>query len=142
MARHLAQAGLVPERVIVSTALRTQQTFMLVQEALGVAAADKHDEGRIYEASLMSLMEVIRETPPDVASLMLVGHNPGMAELALILSDPGRSDREALGRLTAKFPTAAVAVIAFEQDDWRVVPRRGKLTAFITPRQLGGVDED
>ena len=68
-------------------------------------------------------------------SLLLVGHNPGLAELAALLIASG--DVEARQRLIEKFPTAGLAVIDFALDDWgKLHPRGGRLDRFVVPRTL------
>ena len=68
-------------------------------------------------------------------SLLLVGHNPGLAELASLLMASG--DVETRQRLIEKFPTAALAVIDFALDDWgKLHPKAGRLDRFVVPRAL------
>ena len=68
-------------------------------------------------------------------SLLLVGHNPGLAELAALLIASGEID--ARQRLIEKFPTAALAVIDFALDDWgKLHSRAGRLDRFVVPRAL------
>ena len=67
--------------------------------------------------------------------VMLVGHNPGIADLANWLCQPGKSEQRAA--LARKFPTSAVAVIDFEGEDWGEADAEvGRLVAFITPKQI------
>jgi phosphohistidine phosphatase len=138
---HLAAEGIRPKLLLVSTARRTRETAALV--------ADKADlpkpvfEPGIYEASWSRLIEIIRERGGAHSPLMLVGHNPGIASLAGMLADPALSNGDALRRLTAKVPTAALAVIDFDVKSFAdVKPGTGVLAAFVTPKMLGGVDED
>lgn len=99
-------------------------------------------EPRIYESRAETLLAVLHEQLSDAKTIMMVGHNPGMTTLALGLADPEAGDREALARIGGKFPTAGVAILTFGDSDWRVLPQTGTLVSFITPRQVGGVDED
>ncbi len=70
------------------------------------------------------------------------GAQPGMQELGYALANPATSDKDALRRLSQKYPTAGLAIL--EQDGgWRdIAPGTMRLATFITPRALGGVDED
>jgi phosphohistidine phosphatase len=141
--RFMAGEGLIPDRVVVSTALRTRQTAELVDGAMRLS--DVRHDARIYEAPWQRLLDVVREqgAGASVATLLLVGHNPGVAELAVALVDPSRGDVEGLERLCAKVPTAALAAIDFDVGDFRDIARAtGRLERFVTPRALGGVDED
>jgi phosphohistidine phosphatase len=133
---YMARHALVPELVVASTATRVRETLDLVLPAFGRAPKVRHD-ARVYEAEAGALLDMLRETPRGVASLMIVGHNPGLAELAALLIASGKA--EARARLAAKFPTAALAVIDFTGDDWgKLRPRSGKLERFIVPKALKG----
>ena len=139
MARYMADEGLLPDLALVSPARRTRQTWDLVGPALG--DVPMRTEARIYEAPAERLLEVVRETGEEVRGLLLVGHNPGFEELAARLV--GHGDRYAFARMREKFPTAALAVIDFAVEDWAdIAIRGGRLDRFITPKALGGVDED
>ena len=141
MGRYMHSEAYQPALALVSTATRTRQTFALVDAALHVA--EHHFERAIYGASAQTLIEVIRATPSSVEALLLVGHNPGMADLSLLLSDRGASDPDVMQRLGEKYPTAGLAVFTMNDRDWgRIGPQSATLTDFVTPRMLGGVDED
>ncbi|AUX78170.1 SixA phosphatase family protein [Sinorhizobium fredii] len=129
---YMAEQGLVPDLALVSTARRAQETWELVAEALP-ASVDSRDAVGIYEVAAKAILGVIRGVEPSVRSLLLVGHNPGMEELALLLAGEG----EALPRLREKFPTAALAVIDFDAGQWsEIEPSSGRLVRFVTPRML------
>jgi phosphohistidine phosphatase len=136
MGAYLAHHALVPDRVVVSPARRAQETWDLAAKPLGKAAslAPALDD-RIYEASAESLITILREQPETCHLLLLVGHNPGLQELALQLVATG--DAEARRRLADKYPTAGLTVIDFAVDDWSVVhPRSGRLDRFVVPKML------
>jgi phosphohistidine phosphatase len=131
---YMAQHGLTPDAAKVSTAQRTRQTWELAAPAFHDAVETAYDE-RIYEASTATLLTVVRETPAGVHSLLLVGHNPGLQELAQFLI--GGGDADARLALLEKFPTAALAVIDFRVDRWSSIePHSGRLDRFVTPRLL------
>ena len=119
----LTGQGISPDRVVVSTALRARQTW----ECASVGGLPPVFDERVYEASPDDLLEVIRETPADVQTLVLVGHNPGIERLALSLDD---SD-EARDLTTSGMPTSAVAV--FEVDGWADLSA-GVLQELAVPR--------
>jgi phosphohistidine phosphatase len=124
-----------PDLVICSTAARTQATWALLRTAwqpeptCSLSAA-------LYMAEAPALLAIINQTAPAVRHLALVGHNPGLHELALMLAGCGGAD--ALSALRAKFPTAAVAVITFDVAWPRVAAGGGQLQHFVSPRRLAG----
>jgi phosphohistidine phosphatase len=81
-----------------------------------------------------------------VLGLLLIGHNPGFADLAKLLI--GHGDRYAFARLSQKFPTAGLAVIDFDADSWGGIgPGQGRLDRFrldrfVTPKSLGAEEDD
>jgi phosphohistidine phosphatase len=80
-------------------------------------------------------LETIRTATADPKRLMLVGHNPGMHELALALA--GGGDKAGLRALADNLPTSGLAVFDFAVNDWSDVAfRRGKLVLFVTPKLL------
>lgn len=140
MGRWLSKQGIRPDQVLVSAAKRTRETWALAGAFFPGLAHEATPA--IYAASAGDLLDVVHDAEPAAQTLMLVGHNPGMQELGYALAHPATSDSEALRRLSQKYPTAGLAIL--EQDGgWRdIAPGSMRLTTFITPRALGGVDED
>jgi phosphohistidine phosphatase len=138
--QYLKAQGLVPDASLVSPARRTQETWGLVSEALGADVPMRVEAG-IYEAYPEHLLALVRAAGPEVRSLLIVGHNPGLEELAAELA--GSGDAEQLKRMQGKYPTCALAVIVFDGDDWAsVAPGEGHLDRFVTPASIGnGPDE-
>jgi phosphohistidine phosphatase len=133
---YMMRHALVPDLIIASTATRVRETLDLMLAAFESAPKVTYD-ARAYEAGASALLDVLRETPRDIHSLLLVGHNPGLAELAMLLVATGNS--EASARLADKFPTGALAVIGVALDDWaKMRPRSGRLDRFIVPKGLKG----
>jgi phosphohistidine phosphatase len=128
--RWLADRQIVPDRVVLSPARRTRQTWELAAAGLPGAAAPVLDE-RVYDNTVEDLLEVVRDTPAAVGTLLIVGHNPGIQELAVTLDD-GRGDDTARKELAGKYRTGGVAVFAVT-DDWAEV-RAGTVTDFAVPR--------
>jgi phosphohistidine phosphatase len=112
MARVLAAVGATPDRVLVSTALRARQTWEVM--AASFPAARMETDALLYLASATRLAHVLDADADMSDSVMLVGHNPGLHELAIACarSSPG-ADRE---RLMEGFPTAAAAVFTKGAD--------------------------
>ena len=135
---YILQASLVPELILCSTAERTRQTCDLVTAAFAKAPKTVFEDG-LYLAEPETIISFVRDAPKKVRSLMIIGHNPGIHQAASDLTGSGNAeDRE---RLSAKYPTAALAVIDFAIDDWsEIALHAGKLDRFITPRLLPGED--
>lgn len=130
----MARQGLAPDLALVSTARRAQETWEFVAKAFPqqITARDTAD---IYEVAAPEILGVIGNVDPSVETLLLVGHNPGVADLALLLA--GRGDEAGREQLREKFPTAGLAVIAFEAGSWSEIARgTGRLVLFVTPRML------
>ena len=129
----LTSAHLIPDLVLCSTAQRARETWALVAPAL--AAVDMQFESQIYEASSVRLLAIVRRTPPPVSRLMLVGHNPGLEDLAHDLVQEG--DPTAMARLDRKFPTSGLAVLTWPHDTWaQITPRSARLATFTAPAYL------
>ena len=138
MARWLLEFGIEPDLVLCSAAVRTRQTLDLVLAAT-IGADWKHSvqyDDALYLAEPDLIRARLTRLPADVRQVMVVGHNPGLHELALMLT--GKGEPAALTAMVGKFPTAAVAVIDFAGiDAWPgVVPSSGELRSFKTPAML------
>jgi phosphohistidine phosphatase len=134
MGRHLAERGLAPERVICSSARRTRETLALVEEGLGRRLETGY-EPRVYLGEPRALLALLRAVHEGVASVMLIGHDPGLPGLALSLT------RGATGplveRVQAKFPTGALALLSADTRSWKGLKSGScRLDAFIVPREL------
>jgi phosphohistidine phosphatase len=129
--RWLQQQDITPERVVVSPAERARRTW--AGAARFLAAPEPEVDERIYENDAELLLDVIRETPAELQSVVLVGHNPSFGALADDLDD-GTGDAAALDGLRAGFPTSAVAVFEFDGDWLDVAPRALRLAAYAVPR--------
>jgi phosphohistidine phosphatase len=132
--RWLRKSGLVPDRVLCSTAQRARETWQLAEEKLG-ADPQTIFEDRVYGATSAELLDLARQAPPGVHTLLIVGHDPAMHELTLELAgaQPGDGSREALDRVRIKFPTAAIAVLEFTGTWPKLAPGQAQLAAFATP---------
>ena len=130
MGRLMADEQLLPDLVLVSPSKRTMQTWERAAPALG--ETPMRVENGIYEAPADRLLSLVRGVEDSVRTLVLVGHNPGVADLARALI--GHGDRYAFARLRSRFVTAGVAVIDFAVDHWKdVKPGDGRLDRFVTP---------
>jgi phosphohistidine phosphatase len=135
--RHMRDKGHVPDLVLSSPSTRTRQTVSLVLDEIGNSPNIVFDE-RLYDfGGGERLLAAIKEHGGETRTLMLVGHNPTVQRLALLLA--GAGDSELMTAMERKFPTAALAVIDFEAKAWSAIkPGKGTLSAFVTPKGLAG----
>jgi phosphohistidine phosphatase len=110
--RWLASQDVVPDQALVSAAQRARETWEALAAGAGWSVEPNLDEG-LYSAGPDTALDLIRGIPADAAVLVVVGHNPTMAQLAQLLDD-GEGDPEASNAMASGFPTTAVAV--FEYD--------------------------
>jgi phosphohistidine phosphatase len=134
MGAYMAGHGIAPDLILSSPSVRTRQTLDFLLPKLPSTPPVTFEDG-LYLASAATMLKRVRKLKPSVRHVMVVGHDPGMHDLAVELAGSGDpADLQALG---AKFPTAALAVIAFEVGAWPGVgPGAGRLVLFMTPRRL------
>ena len=129
----LAEKDFLPDRILVSSAQRTQETYALLAPSFPKAAMVTVPA--IYEALPDQILDEIRKTPASIATLMVIGHNPGLELLAGMLLR--EEDRDAFHRGYEKFPTAAAMVLAIDGGTWGDVAEGcGRLELFLRPRDL------
>jgi phosphohistidine phosphatase len=131
--RWLGESGHAPDAVVCSTARRARETWELVSAGLaevvpGASPAVGY-ESRVYEANVLGLLMLVREFDPAWRTAMIVGHNPGLAELTVGLMSPDAERPQA-------FPTAAVAVLGLPGPWAEATPGEGHLLAFTIPAEL------
>jgi phosphohistidine phosphatase len=127
----LEKAGSVPDRVLVSPARRAAQTWELASAPLISGVQPIVDE-RIYDNTVEALLEAIRETPEDVRTLAVVGHNPSVGELAGVLDD-GQGSPAARRDIGAGFRTGGVAVFVLDTPFTAIGPEGATLSDFAVP---------
>jgi phosphohistidine phosphatase len=114
-----------PDMVICSPAKRARETIALVLEAAAIETELRYDE-RIYEATVSRLFEVISQIEDDKREVLLVGHNPGFENLL-----------ESLTGQTERMPTAALARIALNSDNWdEAAAKGGRLERLVKAKEL------
>jgi phosphohistidine phosphatase len=128
--RWLTERHVVPDRVVLSPARRARQTWELAAAELASSTKPVLDE-RVYGNTVDDLLDVVHETPAEIATLAIVGHNPGIQDLAIALDD-GRGDSAERGEMARKYRTSGVAVFVVE-DSWAEA-RTGTLDSFTAPR--------
>jgi phosphohistidine phosphatase len=130
MARYLKNSGIRPELILCSPARRARQTLELLTEAWPVFPNVSFAPW-LYAASASKLLAKLRELPHEAASVMLIGHNPGLEDLATTLAGTGVD----LDRLRDKYPTGALAALSL--PNWRSLePGCAELVSFVVPRDL------
>ncbi|MFD3328443.1 SixA phosphatase family protein [Streptomyces sp. NPDC058701] len=129
--RWLAESPFHAELALCSPARRTRQTWQLAEPALRSGRPPTIYDERLYDATPNELVAVLEERGPGHGSVVMVGHNSGIHELAAALC--GEGPQEELDRLRARFPTAGVVAV-YLPDGWgSVAPGRGSLAAFWVP---------
>ena len=134
MGAYMAHHAFIPDRSIVSSARRTRETWECLATAFSAPPPVSYDD-RLYNAGPDALLAVIREADRSARTQLVIGHNPGLHEIARRLIAAG--DVEARERLNEGLPTAGLAVIDFAGDSWRTLHvHGGRLERFVTPRSL------
>lgn len=132
--RELRAQGLGFDAVVASPAARVVETLDDVGEGYGSQIRPVYDE-RVYLASPATLLELVRAADDAVDRLLVVGHNPGLERLAMLLTrDDGNGLR---AEMAEKYPTGTLAEIRFEAKSWRdIAAGTGRLARFIRPRDI------
>jgi phosphohistidine phosphatase len=132
---YMASHALVPDRAMTSPSARTQETWKFAASAFHPAPAATQVE-RLYDATPQDILGVIKGAPAAARSLLILGHNPGLHAVALLLIASG--DVETRERLREKMPTSGLVIIDFAFDNWnKLHPQSGRLERFVTPKSLG-----
>ena len=135
---YMVHHGFVPDLALVSPAKRAQETWALVAAAFAKTPRTITDE-RIYNATPAALIGAIGETR-KAHTLAVVGHNPGLHDLALQLIAAG--DVNMREELNEKLPTSGLVVIDLPVDDWALLhPHAGRLERFVSPRLIAAATE-
>ena len=133
-AKHLRRAGVRPQLVLSSSALRARQTLGIVLDSLGDRFAVEI-EPELYTFDSEVLLERLRSVPAGVGSMLLVGHNPAVQELALTVAASGG----ARARVAEKLPTGALVTITRSDDPWTMLGEsRAEIGGLVVPRDLEG----
>jgi phosphohistidine phosphatase len=136
---YMARHGLVPDLVLVSPVTRAEETWALLATALAKPPPRVTKDERIYNAGPDTLIGIIRETR-NAHALLVVGHNPGLHDLAVGLIASG--DVEARERVSEKLPTSGLVVIDLPFDDWsRLRPQAGRIERFVSPRLIAAATD-
>lgn len=124
--------GMAPDLVLVSSARRTLETLEALEPWADMPLTESLDA--LYLATAGQVLEAIRAVPETVRTVLVIGHNPGLHDLALTLcADPGAP---AARDLAAGFPTSALAEFVISTPWTRLTPGGGRLMRFLTPKGL------
>ncbi len=135
VAAYLAQHGHTPALILCSTARRTRETLGLAIGFFRDTAAIQFDRAIYHAGDAEALLSRIQAVESARSPLMLIGHNPVIQELAQRLC--GKDEAQARQRLSAKYPTAAAAILKFDEPRWRDIDfKKGVLIDFVLPRDL------
>lgn len=130
---YLVANGIEPAQILCSSSKRTRETLEYLQGAIGTSIPTRFEKA-IYLAEAPDLLGRLRRLSDRLSSVMVIGHNPGMERLVLMLAAGGRGSET---RMADKFPTGALAVLTADIDIWeRLAPDGAQLDAFVCPRDL------
>lgn len=140
MGQFLKETDSVPDLVLCSTALRTRETLDLVLPQLFAEPAVRYLSD-LYLARWLTILNFVRQERDAARTMLIVGHNPGVEEAVKKLArPPGDTKTRMLHQLLeGEYPTAGIAVLEFDVDQWSGVERgEGELLNFVRPRDLRG----
>jgi len=127
----MLEAGYVPNLVLCSGAKRARDTWNAI--AQHVEADDVRFLEGLYSSDAAGYLDIIRESDSS-GSVLVVGHNPMMEDLAVALSREG--EEQALAAVRRGFPACGLAVIRFSTALAEIAPEDGYLEAFLKPHSL------
>jgi phosphohistidine phosphatase len=132
IADYARRGEIAPSLVLCSSSARTRETLERILPALG--SPEVLVERGLYGASAADLLARLRQAPDAADSVLLIGHQPAVQQLALELAGDG----EQLARLRAKFPTAAMATLLFVGEWGDLGPGDAELADYVKPKELAG----
>jgi phosphohistidine phosphatase len=133
IAIYLRDHNLLPDRAVVSSARRTRETWERMATEISTDLSVEYED-RLYNAGTDTILDVIKAVGRSAPTLLVIGHNPGMHDMARrLLAHRAGSTRT----LDEGLPTAGLVVIDFAGEDWRnLAPKSGRLKVFVTPRLI------
>jgi phosphohistidine phosphatase len=131
IAAHMVRHALLPDRVLISSARRTRETWECMAPAFSADVPVDYQD-RLYESGTETILTAIKAADPAASVLLVIGHNPGLYDTARLLLAHRGGEAHALDD---GLPTSGLIVIDFADDGWRqLAARSGRLEAFVTPR--------
>ena len=134
MKPHIRDARIEPGLILCSPAVRARETYVRVAGAFPCDTEVRFEIG-LYAASSHVLLSRLRQVDRAVPSIMMIGHNPGIEQLALELT--GDTETTPVARMRKKYPTLALACIEISSQTWAAAgPECARLSSFVVPRDL------
>jgi len=131
---YLADVGFEPDLVLCSTAVRTRETLDRLLRDFAHTPTARYEQP-LYLATATETLELLRHVGKRWRRVLLIGHNPGLQDLASYLV--GEADRAVANRIADKFPTAALTLLDCSLDGWEdLAPGTVRAARFVTPKQL------
>jgi phosphohistidine phosphatase len=135
MGAYAAAHSIHPQKILCSTAVRTRGTLKCFLDGKNGPVPEVEYVDKIYNASENQLLQAIASQPENVETLMVIGHNPGLHQLALRFALKG--EPAMISQIVAEFPTCALARIDLGAIAWRDVRKsQGMLSLFVTPKLI------
>jgi phosphohistidine phosphatase len=131
--RALARENLIPDCALVSPARRTAETWVCARDAFPRIRAELNRN--LYDASADEIRATIEQVADRCDTLIVIGHNPGLHELAIELLEEASAAQAEVNRVAARFPTATAAVFLIDESG------RARLDGFFLAKDLGGEGE-
>jgi phosphohistidine phosphatase len=138
MRRAMRELGLAPDVVLVSTSKRTLETMSLLEPWDDTPLIEPMDE--LYLAGVPRLFNVLRAVAETVRSVLVIGHNPGLHDCAIALTDADASPAQTLHDVRDGFPTGALAEFSVIGPWARLDTGGARLLRFLTPKMLDSAD--
>jgi len=129
VAAWLKEQGVLPDRIISSTAVRAYETARLLAEGMGFPIAGIETTRKLYGAGPEEVFDLLFALPDSVEKVMVVGHNPGFTNLVNLYLNPSEQ--------IYNLPTSGVAAVTFDTDQWEKLPLATHQIVFLlTPKML------
>ena len=138
MRRAMREFGLIPDLVLLSSAKRTMETMSALEPWDDTPLVEPMDI--LYLASGALLLTTLQTVAETVRTVLLIGHNPGMHELAMMLTDKRASAEKHVNGVREGFPTGALAEFSITGPWSGLGPGIGRLMRFLTPRMLDAAE--
>ncbi|MCL4552667.1 MAG: phosphohistidine phosphatase SixA [Candidatus Marsarchaeota archaeon] len=132
MSAYLKRSGVQLDLVLCSSSRRTTETFQAIAPALGPAKAVMIEDA-LYTFDVNHILQRLSEVTADTKSVMVIGHNPGIQALAVLLTRPSSLKSQ----ISLKYPTAALTVVTLDNKSWDLSEPLISRTEFIAPTDLG-----